>query len=36
MHDPIILERLELIFEHTLVITERMKKVPDAEYFISR
>jgi uncharacterized protein with HEPN domain len=35
MHDPIILERLELILDHASVIGERMKKVPDADYFIS-
>jgi len=33
MHDPIILERLELILEHTSIIAERMKRVPDANYF---
>ena len=35
MHDPIILERLDIILEHVSVIGERMKKVPDAEYFVS-
>ena|SRR5450631_1289829 len=35
MHDPIILERLEIILDHVSVIGERMKKVLDAEYFVS-
>ena len=35
MPDTIILERLELILEHTEVIMQRMSSVPDAEWFIS-
>jgi uncharacterized protein with HEPN domain len=35
MPDAIILERLELILEHTEVIIQRMFSVPDAEWFIS-
>jgi uncharacterized protein with HEPN domain len=35
MPDAIILERLELIQEHTEVIMQRMFSVPDAEWFIS-
>ncbi len=35
MPDNIILERLELILEHTEVIMQRMLLVPNAEWFIA-
>jgi uncharacterized protein with HEPN domain len=35
MLDPIIIERLELILDHISVIDERMKRVLDADYFVS-
>jgi uncharacterized protein with HEPN domain len=35
MPDSIINERLELILEHTEVVIERMRVVPNADWFIS-
>lgn len=35
MPDPLIIERLELILEHTTVILNRMRSVPDADWFNS-